>query len=250
MVRRITAPAPLPAFLVPYDVPAWRRAPHPVGGNTMRHTRPLRLIGFALAATTSLGACATKGFVRTNLEAQRQALTADIAAERAGRMAGDSAVRADVARDLAALRADLTALRNEFGAKITAMEGKVQFAFPVHFAFDDATVRDTDRAALERFAEVVRAYYNGAQITVEGFADPAGSRAYNLDLSQRRADAVREFLSERGVSPSLLSSVGYGSTRQVRPGAMRDEPGAQLNRRVAFVIETPSEATVAAISMR
>jgi peptidoglycan-associated lipoprotein len=104
--------------------------------------------------------------------------------------------------------------------------------------------------ALERFATVVQQYYGGAAITVEGFADPAGSRAYNLALSQRRADAVREFLADRGVSPSLISSVGYGSTRQVRPGAMRDDPGAQLNRRVAFVIETPAETTIAAISMR
>lgn len=212
--------------------------------------RTLRLLGLAAVTTASLTACATKGFVRTNLESQRAALSADLAAERADRMAGDSAVRADLARDLAALRSDLTALRDEFGAKITAMEGKVTFAFPVHFGFDDATVRADDRAALERFADVVRTYYGGALITVEGFADPAGSRAYNLALSQRRADAVREFLASQGVSPSLLSSVGYGSTRQVRPGAMKDDAGAQLNRRVAFVIETPVETTVAAISMR
>ncbi len=216
----------------------------------MRHTKQLRLIGFAVLAATSLGACATKGFVRTGLESQRAALSADIAAERAGRVAGDSSVRADVARDLAALRNDLTALRNEFGAKITAMEGKVQFAFPVHFAFDDATVRGEDVAARERFADVVRTYYNGAAITVEGFADPAGSRAYNLALSQRRADAVRQFLGDRGVSPSLVTSVGYGSTRQVRPGAMGGDPGAQLNRRVAFVIDAPAESTIAALSMR
>jgi peptidoglycan-associated lipoprotein len=210
----------------------------------------IRLAAVAVLATATLSACATKGFVRNGLESQRASLSADLAAERSARVAGDSAVRADIARDLAALRADLTALREEFGAKITAMEGKVQFGFPVHFGFDDATVRDQDRVALERFATVVQQYYGGAAITVEGFADPAGSRAYNLALSQRRADAVREFLADRGVSPSLISSVGYGSTRQVRPGAMRDDPGAQLNRRVAFVIETPAETTIAAISMR
>jgi peptidoglycan-associated lipoprotein len=200
----------------------------------------------AALAATSLGACATKGFVRTGLEEQRAALTADISAERAGRIAGDSAIRVD----LVAMRSDLTALREEFGAKITAMEGKVKFAFPVHFAFDDATVRENDRVALERFAEVVRTYYNGAAITVEGFADPAGSKAYNLALSQRRADSVREFLAGRGVAPSLVTSVGYGSDRQVRPGAMRDEAGAELNRRVSFVIESPAESTIAAISVR
>lgn len=210
----------------------------------------LRSIGMAALAATTLSACATKGFVRQGLESQRVALTSDIEAERLARASGDSAVRADVARDLAALRTDLQTLRTEFGAKITAMEGKVQFAFPVHFAFDDATVRMDDQAALDRFAEVVRTYYNGAAITVEGFADPAGSKAYNMQLSQRRADAVREFLASRGVPPSLVTSVGYGSSRQVRPGAMKDDTGAELNRRVAFVIETPAEATVAAISMQ
>lgn len=211
--------------------------------------RQLRLFGTAALAVTSLSACATKGFVRQGLEDQRAALSTEIASERSSRIAGDSAVRADMTRDLAALRADLTTLRDEFGAKITAMEGQVKFAFPVHFAFDDANVREEDRQALERFASVVRTYYNGAAITVEGFADPAGSRAYNVDLSQRRADAVREYLASQGVAPSLVRSIGYGSERQVRPGAMRDDAGAQLNRRVSFVIETPAEATVAAISM-
>ncbi len=209
----------------------------------MRH---LKSFGLAVLTVTSLSACATKGFVRDGLEEQRVAL----ASERSSRVAGDSALRADYTRDLAALRSDLTALRDEFGAKITAMEGQVKFAFPVHFAFDDASVRETDRAALERFASVVRTYYNGASITVEGFADPSGSRAYNLDLSQRRADSVREFLASQGVPPALVASVGYGSARQVRPGAMRDDAGAELNRRVSFVIETPAESTIAAISMR
>lgn len=212
--------------------------------------RQLRLFGLAVLATASLSACATKGFVRQGLETQRVALASDIESERASRLAGDSTVRADLTRDLAALRSDLSALRTEFGAKITAMEGKVQFAFPVHFAFDDAAVREVDQAALVKFAEVVRQYYSGAAITVEGFADPAGTKAYNLALSQRRADAVREFLASQGVPPSLVASVGYGSERQVRPGAMGDDMGAELNRRVSFVIETPSEATVAAISMR
>ncbi len=212
--------------------------------------RSLRIVGMAALAATSLGACATKGFVRQGLADQRTAMVAELQTERSSRIAGDSSVRADLSRDLAALRSDLTTLRDEFGAKITAMEGQVKFAFPVHFAFDDASVRETDRVALERFAEVVRKHYNGASITVEGFADPAGSRAYNIALSQRRADAVREFLAGRGVAPSLVTSVGYGSARQVRPGAMGDASGAELNRRVTFVIETPAEATVAAITMR
>jgi peptidoglycan-associated lipoprotein len=92
---------------------------------------------------------------------------------------------------LASLRTDLQGMRTEFGAKITALEESVEFALPVHFAFDEALVRPEDRAALDRFAQVVQRHYGGAKLTVEGFADPAGSVHYNLDLSRRRADAVR-----------------------------------------------------------
>jgi peptidoglycan-associated lipoprotein len=45
---------------------------------------------------------------------------------------------------------------------------------------------------LDRFATVVKEYYPGALVTVEGFADPAGGEIYNLRLGQRRAEAVRD----------------------------------------------------------
>ena len=197
-----------------------------------------------LVALPVLGGCATKGFVRNGLAEQRSELVAQLDGERAAREAGDAALRAD----LVALRRDLEALRTEFGAKISALDGKIAFAFPVHFDFDDATVRPGDAEAIRRFAEVARSHYAGAMITVEGFADPAGSRAYNKQLSQQRAESVLEALVREGIAPSQLAAIGYGSERQVRPGAMKDAPGAELNRRVVFVVETPAEATVAVLS--
>jgi len=120
----------------------------------------------------------------------------------------------------------------------------------VHFAFGDATVRPEDQAALERFASVANKYYGGAEITVAGFADPAGGTKYNLDLSRRRAESVRSFIVGKGVSDQLVRTVGYGKAQQVRPGASGDAPGAELNRRVVFIIETPGAgtATTAALS--
>lgn len=207
-------------------------------------------VAMTLLAVSSLSACATKGFVRKGLDEQRVALES----ERGERARADSALRADVSTlrtDLAALRNDLATLRNEFGAKITAMEGQVSFAMPVHFDFDNAAVRTRDEAALAKFASVAQQHYKGATITIEGFADPAGSAAYNLRLSRERADAVRDFLVTKGIDGSALRTVGYGKTRLVRPNAARDSQGAELNRRVTFVIETPAganAATVAAIS--
>jgi peptidoglycan-associated lipoprotein len=118
----------------------------------------------------------------------------------------------------------------------------MKFAFPVHFAYNDATVRTEDAAALDRFANIVSKHYNGAKVTVEGFADPAGSSRYNVGLSQRRAEAVKAYVSSKGLDASLINTVGYGETRQVTRGASGDQPGAELNRRVVFVIESPANA--------
>src|SRR5512146_1976793 len=91
----------------------------------------------ALVAPVMAG-CATKGFVRQSVADERARTDSSISAERTARMAADSSLTVDVA----SLRKDLDSLRTEFGAKITALENGVQLALPVHFAFDDSTVRD------------------------------------------------------------------------------------------------------------
>lgn len=186
-----------------------------------------------LLAPAVLGACVTNGKFKREMTAVR----GEIASERAARMSADSALQGDIA----ALRNDLQTMRTDFDAKITAMEDGLRFALPVNFAYDDATVREQDQASLQRFAQVAQRYYAGSAITVEGFADPAGSSRYNLALSQRRAEAVRAFLEGQGLSAAQLKAIGYGESRQVAPGAERDEPGAEQNRRVVFVIETGGE---------
>lgn len=191
----------------------------------------IRTVTACAVGMLALNACATKGALRKGLEEERTA-----------RIAADSAQRAEMLREVASLRSDIQGLRTEFGAKIALVEEGVKFAFPVHFAYDDATVRESDVAALDRFASVVQRHYPGAKITVEGFADPAGSAQYNLALSQRRAEAVRSYVSGKGIDPTLVNAVGYGETRLVNRNAMRDMPGAELNRRVVFVVETPANS--------
>ena len=195
---------------------------------------PMRTLTLCAAGMFSLTACATKGFVRKGLAEQ----TAAMDAERTARTQADEAQRAEIA----SLRTDLQTLRTEFGAKITEVSEGLKFAFPVHFAYNDATVRTEDSAALDRFANVVSKHYTGAKVTVEGFADPAGSQRYNVALSQRRADAVKAYVASKGLDGSLIETVGYGESRQVARGAEKYQPGAELNRRVVFVIESPANA--------
>lgn len=197
-----------------------------------------------LSATMVLSGCATRGQLDRGLAEQAAALEA----ERAARMAGDQQLAGNVQRveeqlaaNISALRTDLAAMDSEFGAKLTQLEQGMQLAVPVHFAFDRAEVDGNAVPVLDRFAELVQRHYPSAMITVEGFTDPAGPAEYNRRLAQRRADAVRRELVARGLPETQLRAVGYGADRLVVPNAAGNAFGAELNRRVVFVIETPAE---------
>lgn len=196
--------------------------------------RTWKLLTVPLASLVFVNACATKGDLR-NVEQRVANQEAALDQERNERMSADQRLAADLAQ----LRSDLDAMRTDFDARIAAVENGLQFVLPVHFAFDDATVRAQDYEALDRFVDVVSNHYTGAVVTVEGFADPAGSRAYNEQLSERRADAVREYLLQRGIAADVRS-VGYGEDRLVVEGAQKDDAGAEMNRRVVFVVESPA----------
>lgn len=213
---------------------------------------PLKSILVGLLVAPLAAGCATKGALRRAIEGERLARTQADSMQ----MRDIQAVRTDVEgvrsevttlrSDLAALRSELQALRTDFNAKITSVEEGMQFMLPVNFGFDDATVRPEDVPALDRFASVVRKHYPAAKITVEGFADPAGSTTYNRMLSERRAEAVRGHLTQTGLDASMVRSIGYGESRQVVPGAERDQMGAEQNRRVVFVIESKDAAAIIA----
>ena len=197
-----------------------------------------RTAAAVLLGSLSATGCATKGALRNATAQQQEALEAGLEAERSERMAADERL----SNDLQELRSDLESLRTDFNAQIEAVAEGLKFALPVHFAFDESDVRPADYPVLERFASVVNKHYAGSLVTVEGFADPAGSAAYNRALAQRRAEAVRDQLVEQGIQ-AQIRPVGYGEERLVVPGAAKDEPGAELNRRVVFVIESPSPST-------
>lgn len=196
--------------------------------------RTWKLLTVPLASLVFVNACATKGALR-DVEQRVVNQEAALDQERNERMSADQRLAADLAQ----LRSDLDAMRTDFDARIAAVENGLQFVLPVHFAFDDATVRAQDYEALDRFVDVVSNHYTGAVVTVEGFADPAGSRTYNEQLSERRADAVREYLLQRGIAADVRS-VGYGEDRLVVEGAQKDDAGAEMNRRVVFVVESPA----------
>jgi len=191
-----------------------------------------------------LSACATQG----NLTKLANKHDADMVAVQsaldatAQRAAADNAATnkevASVKSDVGTLRGDLGQLRTQYGAKITEMQDQITFALPITFDFNDPSIRAQSNEALDRFASVAQKYYGGSLITVEGYADPAGSRRYNRELSQKRADNAKAYLVSKGIDESQVRSVGMGTERPAVPGAKKDDAGADQNRRVEFVIAT------------
>ncbi len=138
------------------------------------------------------------------------------------------------------LESAMSSLRNDFNTSMEKMQGAIKFNVPVHFGFDEDEIRELDKPVLNRFAAVVKDFYGDATVTVEGFADPAGSEAYNKRLGKRRADAVKAYLTTAGGLPAdQVKTVSYGedADRQVVPGARGPGMTGIENRRVALVID-------------
>lgn len=140
---------------------------------------------------------------------------------------------------MAELNAELSRIEDDFGAEIDRLALAIRFNMPVYFGFNSADVRPQDREILDRFQAIVSEYYPGADVTVEGFTDPAGSAAANLELGQRRADSVRGYLLERGFGASQVRAVSYGEApdRLLRPKAEGPGETGIENRRVVLVID-------------
>jgi len=81
------------------------------------------------------------------------------------------------------------------------------------------------------------------RVQIDGFTDSVGTDSYNLDLSQRRADAVKSSLMARGIDQSRIGSQGYGKGYPVANNT--DSGGRQLNRRVEVVIGGDDGASIA-----
>ena len=125
------------------------------------------------------------------------------------------------------LQQDMQSHFAKYDTQITAMQGRIRVDTVAHFAFNEATLQDNDKAMLDEFAKVMRTHHSDALVTVEGFADPAGSAVYNKRLGKQRANAVRDYLvNNDGMAASQVRAVSYGEAheRQVKPGASAFSP--------------------------
>jgi peptidoglycan-associated lipoprotein len=126
---------------------------------------------------------------------------------------------------------------SKYDAQITQLQGRIRVDTVSHFAFNSATLDAQDKQMLDGFAQVIREHHPDVLITVEGFADPAGTAAYNQRLGMRRAQAVRDYLIAQGMKAGDLRAVSYGDARNrlVKPGAWGAR--GEVNRRVSLVVD-------------
>jgi outer membrane protein OmpA-like peptidoglycan-associated protein len=78
----------------------------------------------------------------------------------------------------------------------------------VHFDFDKAVIRPVDRPVFDEAAETLKSNPN-VKVEVNGYCDAIGAQAYNLKLSQRRAEAVAGYLEDKGIPASQLIPQGF-----------------------------------------
>jgi outer membrane protein OmpA-like peptidoglycan-associated protein len=103
----------------------------------------------------------------------------------------------------------------------------------IRFDFDKANIKPEYRDILNRIAGILMTFKEYT-IAVYGYTDDVGTQTYNLQLSQRRAEAVRDFLVQAGISPTILSTKGFGKSDPRVPGD--SEQARAANRRVEIGI--------------
>lgn len=105
----------------------------------------------------------------------------------------------------------------------------VTLSSEVTFAFDSAELRPQAEVTLDEVARRLNEHTE-VNVRIDGHTDSVGSNAYNLQLSQERADSVRNYLMSQGVSGNRMVATGYG---EERPVATNDtDEGRAMNRRV------------------
>jgi outer membrane protein OmpA-like peptidoglycan-associated protein len=108
----------------------------------------------------------------------------------------------------------------------------LSIAFRAEFEFDSYRLSESARNIIDRVAEVLKHdLMRSKKIQIEGHADSAGTDTYNLALSEKRAQAVRQYLAtQHDIDPSRLEFVGKGERQPYDPA----NPSSGVNRRVEF----------------
>ncbi|HEY7138528.1 MAG TPA: OmpA family protein [Methylomirabilota bacterium] len=189
-------------------------------------------LGETRAATEAAAGKATAAATAAGQAASR--------ADEASTKATDAAAQADAA---GAAAKEALAKANDTDQRLTKLwasrgQRTLTETLQVQFEFDKWVLDD---GAQTRLLALVKQLEEQPQLTVEleGYTDSVGASAYNIQLSQRRAEAVRRFLVEKGVDLPRIHSIGLGDIRPVADN--KTKQGRDQNRRVSIRLYAPAE---------
>lgn len=157
-------------------------------------------------------------------KAELEARQRELEKEKAARIEAEKRAAAAMAS-----LAEIAKIKEESRGMVITLDGSVLFASGKHELLPIA------RNKLDKVAEVLQDQDDSKKIVVEGHTDSVGSDQKNLDLSQRRADSVREYLVSKGVKSDRIRAVGKGETVPVADNKTPD--GRANNRRVEIIVK-------------
>ncbi|MEM9302913.1 MAG: OmpA family protein [Pseudomonadota bacterium] len=201
-----------------------------------REAEQLRLQSIASAEEAERALAEREAAMERAREVEETARMAQEEADQANRLAAARAREADLARQEAELAgAEISSLRRQL-QNLQALETDRGLMFTlgdVLFEKSQAELREESLANLQRLVGFIEGYPD-RRVSIEGHTDSTGSEAFNLTLSQQRAEAVRDALVDRGIPTRRLEAVGLG---EEFPIAGNDtEVGRRQNRRVEIII--------------
>ena len=165
------------------------------------------------------------------LAQQQQAQAAAAAAEQAASLADQQ--RQEAIQQKEAMRARLLAQLNQVLQTRDTARGLIVSMPDVLFAFNKYDLKPEARERLAKISGIVLAYPD-LKLQIEGYTDSIGSDEYNQTLSDKRAEAVRDYLVSQGVSMNSVTAQGMGKADPVADNSTA--AGRQLNRRVEMIV--------------
>ena len=203
----------------------------------MIHSGSKVIIAGAMAlGVVTLGGCATEKYVNTQV-GQVNARVDDVS----GKVTDVSARVTDHDTKIATLdKTSRDALdRAEAAGKLA--EGKFLYSEvltddSMKFGPSKATLSTEAQARLDAFIDKLKTDNKNVYVEIQGHTDATGSKEANYRLGEQRAEAVRRYLSEKGVALNRIGTISYGADVPAQPNKSR--AGRQANRRVVLIVLT------------
>jgi outer membrane protein OmpA-like peptidoglycan-associated protein len=184
------------------------------------------------AAQQAAGAQADAERARNDAQHKQHAAEADSDRNRAAAASSDAQLQ-QALRDREELRARLLQQFNLILETRDTARGLVVNMSDVLFDSGKYTLRPLAREKLAKISGIVLAYPS-LRLAVEGNTDSVGTESFNQELSEKRAEGVRSYLTAQGVSGSSTTATGFGKNRPIASNDTSE--GRQQNRRVELIV--------------